>query len=1022
MKLFLSGDIKAPFLWSLFLMTSSLGVVSAQEITESLKTTEPTIEGVPEGLQDSLREALESGDHALSEAQIRQILSNGNIEITPSQTLGKKDYTEAFQKIIDLGFPDAKGAKYVNLTFAEKETKRRVSYNRIKIERKGNAWILPPQDPKSPTRVAIYDANLTAKVASKEKRNLIVRLFAGDDDKTRNGILKAEWTEIDPAEEVKTIIEQLENDAQISQVFDADRWSYDRSSLDLLGKLLMTACHLHRAGHPVEGNKLARVILTRAPYPFKVIDHVIEQLAEKEYQVLLDSLYSNPDWKTFLAGIRQLKTKYPRGWSDQPGLNILIPQVIDFIAKGEEKIQPFKGTKLNPKITATLEHLLTSIKPGERLMAYAPSCWLINPLGEIESDYNQSGPGPAWVTAMITKGLDSLPSLIAASADATLIAAPFSGGSRNDQNSWNSFDSGQGSNGDLAVFDQMNRPCSRGEVVRAILINAFPAGSLDWSSLSPEEFQLSAYDWWTENKGKSATELAMLYLKNGDRQQNPIAIQVMLARGDLASFSAIEDFILNSDSLFSTTDLAKQYLQKRRAKGKKFYESYLAALTEQIAERYSDEDSKERYQEYLEKAKTSLSILVNEVSPAKIMAEISSGKQSVEKGFQMLQVAMGEDACRENLDILIPFIAKLEKTEDRLQGLRQLQQWAYQGTPREAYTPSEEEGELNDFQKKSRQLAHTHFNHWLVLLKRKDSLEVPPEILSNFQSPPSEAHLAASTINSIYFPETSYRLQAINLIATSEEVWTLLLERIETFTTTGEIPALPDSELVAKDRQEALLAKLKSLPARELIAYRKTLAISERMALSEIIAELEEIPKNLTALANICQSIDWSRGGGVSAVTRKKIENTLLEKELDASLIETIFQTLSTDESSLMIFFQSRGASIEGPSILIADSTMTKSWLENYIPDDSDKLDGEKVNSLDTIVVFGLEESSREPKTAVRFQPPLDEAKEKEAYDVLLKQGLALFEPVEGNDEEESGAGFAIASVKFDSSEEENRE
>ncbi|MFT6180188.1 MAG: hypothetical protein ACI8UZ_003446 [Akkermansiaceae bacterium] len=927
---------------------------------------------------------------------------------------GKADYSAAFEKLINLGFPDAKGAKYIKLTFAKDDESR--DYQRYTIKRSGNAWLLPAEDPKARARTVIHDGFQLAKVATKEKRNLIARLVIGDDDKTREGVRKAEWSEVDAAEEVEEIIEQLDSDQNLNQLFDASSWSYDTSAMAKLGELLMTACHLHRSGQIDPGNKLAHHILSKAPYPFKVIDHVVGELAEAEYDSLLDDLYAKGNWEPFLKGIRNLSTKYPRGWDDQPGVKILITKVVSHLRSGRTKLSPFKGQALDPTIAESLEQLLTPTAPGVFINANSPQCWLINADGEITSGYGRSGRAPEWVAAIIARGMDAFPTLIAASADETLIPAPFSTPSSGSSDG-PMFTNGPNEDSDETTYREMSRPCTRGEIARAIMIRTLPGQEANWATLSPEEFQLTAHDWWLENKRKSAGQIAVLFLESGDDQQKPVALEALLASGEESSFPIVEDFILNSGSLMGQVELATQYLQKRRAKGKEFHDTFVAKLREEMDGNYGGQDMAEQIEEYFKETVSGLSVLVNDIPPEKIIAQISSGETTLEDGLPLLEVAIGEGKFLEKLGTLLTFISGLEKSADRLTALSKLQTWTYDDE--QSYS---EEGELRDSQKELRELASTHLETWKTFLIRKDSLTIDAKSLVSFGSPPTEAHYAAMVMNGLHYPETFEQLRGVNSVASSDEAWELLLARMEKFSKTGQPPVFPAAKNVPEERQHAILTKAKELPTAEIIPYRKSLNLSERLAMVDLIQGLEEVPENIAALARVCQKIDWSRAEDIPQSLRDRIEKMLFGQEISAVMVETTFKTLSKEEIGLILIFQDNNESLNGPRIMGWGTAMSEGWLDRFIEEDLGKLDGKKVKRLEALIAFGIDKESNEPQSAVRFLAPLNEAAEKTAFEELLKESLALFEPSEEENGQRAQAGFVLATATYETHNTSNEE
>jgi len=529
---------------------------------------------------------------------------------------------------------------------------------------------------------------------------------------------------------------------------------------------------------------------------------------------------------------------------------------------------------------------------------------------------------------------------------------------------------------------------------------------------APEEFQIAAYEWWSKHQGKDATDLGLLYLETGGGSQKQIAIKQLLETDEPRAFSAIEKHILASSSPVRSLDLAQRYLRIRRAKGKPFYEQYLKLLdaeSEGYAEDYGEEYAADQ-RKRIEVSKKKLDLLINEVSPEKIMSEISSGKRSVKEGFPLLKVALGENNTTAKLDLLLIFINSLENPGDRLEALQALANWANS----ERENDSEGEGEARE---SSEKLARKHQEHWAPFLARRDPLSIDSEVLSTFSNPPSEAHYAASIINNIHFSDSTYDLRELYQVATVAEVWPIILARIDAFFESGNATPIPSAEQVSEKRRDEILAEVKKRPAREVIPYRETLDFAERLALMAEIGKLKTLPENLANLANICQKIDWSYCPDFTAAEREKVEAQILNKEISFELIQSLADHLSAQEADQIIYLMGNPGSISGPRIMFGAKDIVQSWASNFIEEEISRLDGQKLTRLTALVAFGSdEENPRSPKVAALFKGSSEAAEEKAAFHALAKEGVALFEPSASEDRlntSRSQFGFAIVTTLY---------
>lgn len=905
------------------------------------------------------------------------------------------DYSVAFQKLLDLGIPNSKGSTYVNATFADKVDQ--YNYERYALNRKGNAWLMPDN-------TIIHDQFRTSKIAVKKKRNFLARLVSKEDTRSVDGVRKATWKEVDPTKEAAKILKQL-NSEKLSNIFDVNQWSYDQSAAPFLGKILIFACHLHQHGETALANEIAHTVLQKAPYSFKVIDGIVDPLASHEYKTSTDSFFQSKDSKSYLVKLKELEQKYPRGWNQQPALSILIPQIENAALNGPSEITSYKGLPLDPKLSTHLEELLNF--DGTHIQGSLSSSWLINP------DKSQTRNIAPWSADFIQTGMASLPTLISASADESLIAARFQNRRTNydsyNYDNFNSYNSSSSSSPAQTAYSNIIRPCTRGELVRALLSQTLPSSDTNWSTLPPDEFQASANQWYQKNFNKSPYDLAKVFLTEGSQPQQNVAIKALLTFDNPEAYPLIESHLLKGNPQ-SNINSVTLYLQKRKGEGKEFYQKYHALLESYYSDSYGDPDYAKKQ---LKRLTSPLEVLVNDLSAEQLIEDVLSGKREAQETYAMIKVSLGEATTDEekftHLETILSYLSKLKEPSDRLHGLNELQK---------NFRNSSEEKTRPEFQQTARAIFPSHLELWKPFLA-KTSTDLQLEESVKYGAPPTESHFAANCINNIYYPQDLSGLYDLNTIANNQESWDFILTRIQTLVNTGTPTPFPTAEDLTPERSSEIFNAIKDLPSSEIYTYRENLTFSEQLSLNQQISELTKLPANILGLQEICQKIDWSYSTTIPLATRTAIEKLILGKAISRELIESLLPILKKQNNSFTIYFR-KAKDTSGPNILTWLETGDRAWSKYYLEKQLSELTKSDHTGLTGLVTFGFhKEEDQAPDKASYFTPKDDGEITEEAkkdFNNLLTKSIPLFdiEPSkdeDNNSEREREIGFAIVTI-----------
>lgn len=823
------------------------------------------------------------------------------------------DYGAAFEQLLQLGLPDARGAKCVYLTLHRNDN-RQAYYDSSnsnplqELKLRGNAWLLPGQ--KEGASTLIYSGLSTVEVVKKAKRGALLRLLAGPGKAPKKGGQLGDWTEEDVAKDTQRILKGLGRLAAANEMFDSDQWGYSEQGANFCAALLIHACHMHRAGFENEANQITSRLFSLAPKPVLVMDAVVHQIAEDKYKKLTDAFYQNKDWAVYQTGVKALHNRYTRGWKNREGVELLLARIEEVKNGKEAKLAKLKGASLRPEAVKILDQLLVQQKP---IIINAQRCWLFgaealnSESGDSYSGYGGEEPSQPWLKNICAMGMDGFIALAAVAADDSLIATSMSEG--NDYGYYSSYNDDGNSSDAETQYKNLQRPCNRGEIARAILLKTLPDENGELASLSPLELQAVAHQWWLTHRTDSPAQLAKLFLEGGDSTQQMLAVQVLIRSGDDQDARKVEDFIMSAEALARNISTVELYLKARRGKARAFFASYSKALRDQVEE---DEDDYNNWQIKqaggIDKFLKRLAVYVDEVSVDKILLQMKSGKLEPETGMNMYATAMPKGELRQHLPELISLIHSTSDRKKQLAYFRAIQTVVHQD--QSVYHSGERwEGYLDSMPAVLEQ-SEKEWSSFLTLTEANE--------LREFGNAPSVAAMAAWLVHTIYFPQYERTLREASRFISADELWTLALTQAKAMIKDPHNVSYPSAAKVSEAERKKIRKKLQPMKTDEVAAYYQTLDLNHKLAWAEVLGGYEKMPAGVEGLKKVVMRLDWSRAVESDEVTRKKVSDLVLYQKVEAEMIDQIldlmFESAGTmhDEAFILQTGGPEGAALYG--------------------------------------------------------------------------------------------------------------
>lgn len=893
---------------------------------------------------------------------------------TPKPAAKAADYGPAFARLVKLGLPDAKEASYVKLTLqAGKGAGERDYYGGYGSGRgpgrDGNAWLLPGA--KDGAATLIHKRFGRVSVVRMKKRGGLMRALIGKRKAPKGEGAVGDWEPVVVSKDTDKMIKELDGMAKQGRVFDGDRWEYDTSAAQMAAKVLVTACHMYRSGHKAEGNRLAQKILSLSPQPELVIDAVVNELAEQQYRVLVSAFLKDKDWKTYHAGLQALVERFPRGWKGRLGALILLPKLEQKLKGEKAKLADFKGITLKPEAVELLDGLLTRTDPV--VVRPTPLWLLVKPVRkpqDPDSGYVDESEPPAepWMMKLCAMGMDGFVALAAAAADETLLATTIRSGTvdaysrsyvlRSMTGSQDSLDEQA-----LTAYASMERPCTRGEIARKILISTMPDADNELDAKSPEELRDIAYQWWLAHRADSKSALARHIMQAGESDQRMLAVKSLISSGNERDAKLVEDYIMNAESLSASVAILEPYLKSRRGKAREFFNNYSKMLTDLAAS--GDSDSLPwnlRREGALPKFLKRLSVYVDDITPEKILADMKSGKTTVKEGLTMLAAASGADAAASHLPAVVAAAVARKKPTERAAALQELVGQIYRnyrqagGDGREAY------------EKKLAAALPGAQQDWAKLLERTE----PPadeEEKKALNSLPSLAVYSAWALEMVHFPQHSETLQRINGILGREEMNRFILRRARQVLA-DPAAAFPDPGKVAPERGAAIRADIAKLDPAAIMAYYAKLPLVEKLAWARILGGYEgNPPAGVVGLGKMIVKTDWSYAPDGDAASREQIDALVLNKKLDRELVLRVLAELAKNperHAPRLLLFQGVAEGGTGLTLHVWSGSQARSLKKNVLTEEAVKrLSEGKAASLVGLSTY----ADSEWLAGVKYQP-----------------------------------------------------
>ena len=800
------------------------------------------------------------------------MLFNSNQALSQSTTKDKADYKPAIEKLLSLGFPNARGAKFVklstdNLDYSYSDYNF-VSHYDDKPGIAGNGFYIPNKDASKPGRfILIGGLEFTYTKKRGERYNSDNEL-----------ILSGKMKNVDIKKDIKKLQTWL-----LRQVTSNDSdWRY--YGTQEASVVLAIANLAYHSGYQKEATDLMNTLFINHDDPEEIIDALIDRVATTQYERVFTKFEKSGDWKAYLTALQTLQKKFPRGWDDQAGLAILIPRVKD---RAEGKLAPIPEIAdhtFSPEILKLIKSSADFKSNPDSPNAY----YSVDPLFLINKQEANKNASP--LDQLTYHGMDGFIALVALMDDRVLM--PSSNESYSDMSGFSSddpFGSGFGARGvsgesALDAYENLSKPSTRGEQASSLVKNALPLSKEETRDLPVKQLQTLALDWWKRHRNFSKIELTKVYLQNTDSPYMVNLANSLITQNTDESIALLEKSILSSETPSSFYNIVKSLIVKRREKAADFLNQYEKNLREEIGEATGDEYISSGQYSIKQKGGTKKFIakLRRYTQPLDINQLLTNLAKKDAKTADILEQLAVALNTKELSEFSAKFVYAAAKTKDKKKRnliLNSLQKLAYKDDGADALDADEPNA------KPTPKLSKYELQDWRKLLSIED------EQAASYYGSVSTQQRVAIIISKLFHSAHSYaEITTLQRYLTAEEYKTLLITRANDLLDGKKVSPIPSADDVSENRLQEITKNFASFKPIEIRPALEKLTISERLAISEVTDDIESLQKAAKHILGFSSYQNLAKMP--EAKLKKIIEHltTIIGEKHDAKTAEKIAQ------------------------------------------------------------------------------------------------------------------------------------
>ncbi len=820
-------------------------------------------------------------------------------------------YNKAFDQLLELGFPSCEGLQLVKVSLPDDlayDDKYSIGYlecysfDESKLFDTEYAWLVSEEDGIGTIR---YREFFELDLKRKKQRGALMKFLVGSGNDSGGNHKLADWENAEPSKLVSSMSKQLKS-LKSHNLFVARTWEYNDSGAQICARCLAMATAIYSAGYEKEANQLASAIFALASINDKVIDELVNMLAESQYSESYQKYYEDNDLLAFRKSVDLLAETFPRGWKNYYGAQLLSAKIGLGLESTERKIPAHEKFSADPEVLAIIDQLLART---DDISLSAPTGWILpqdpdaNESSRNSYGYSSRHSQPQkWASEIIAKRRKALETLILLVDDPTILKARKAA---DRSNSWSQsyYDDDMPAE-DLAMqqYDAMLRPLSVGDVAQSLIKSALPVQSSRGDEISSSALIAYAEQWLDSNHNRSDSEIAVSFLQ----QENSDFVQAGLTYLCSAEYNeshdkAIQQYFLLGENI--DLNLIQKYVSSRKAKASTF-------VTKLEAELKSRESSDDRSFEYRMKQKggvdkyiDALKSLMVSKPPAEMLAEIQAGKVSLETGMNHYWAAIESDKSQFNQAEYLKFVVGYQSAEGKIESLDVLIEKCFNLNL--IYNPYSDDRE----QTKNKELSGEERELWRSLMKCHSTLT--PSELEKMNGVLHFDTYVAWCVLWFVDGDTALRMMSVANLSSEEESRSMIVGHANHLLGDRADSPVPDPPEEGSDIYNEVTSEVSTMNVDQLITYINTAELSQKMVLDEIMADETKRPESLSSISGSIIKPHAPIWGNFTSEDKKDLERLLVGKVFDQSVLKQMhhwfFERRDRLPNTICVFMKGHG-------------------------------------------------------------------------------------------------------------------
>ncbi len=283
----------------------------------------------------------------------------------PAPKPAVRDFSAGFRKLLKMGMPDVRQARYVRLT-----PQGRIGISilvRGSTMRRGNAWLLR-EEKNGATRFLSTDD--WTQVSYRRAKS-----GAGAPGATA-GPPRAAWKAVALDADIKRLLGRLRAVRDQRQKSNSRR-NMMQGNLNL-ASILLFAATVYGNGQADAANQIAALVFQLAPSPRLVLAGAVSLLDDARYLELVRAFKENRDWTAFHRGLTALLAAAGDAWRRAPAMRALADRIAGNISAAKPLSFPKDFSGAEREIVRKMLVCKTLI-PGNMLQSGQMRGWLLMP-------------------------------------------------------------------------------------------------------------------------------------------------------------------------------------------------------------------------------------------------------------------------------------------------------------------------------------------------------------------------------------------------------------------------------------------------------------------------------------------------------------------------------------------------------------------------------------------------------------------------------------------------------------------